>query len=248
MPSTFFTIGHSTRSMAELAGLLQQAGAGFVIDVRAFPRSRTNPQFNFDVLPANLAEWQIGYRHSQALGGLRGHRKDQGPSPNSYWENSELPELRGLHRHRGVPRRVDRAARPRARPYLRRHVRRGGMVAVPPADHRRLPHHRRRAGVPHHGTRQGRAGHPDPVCRRTGRWHAGLSCRVQRNVTERRRAGGCTCTLPVSPGSTQAGARRRTGALAPSRQSSSRTRPLRAGPPGFAARWRPRASGHPGDT
>ncbi len=82
--STVFTIGHSTRSVAELAGLLQQAGAGFVIDVRAFPRSRTNPQFNFDVLPASLAEWQIGYRHIQALGGLRGHRRDPGSSLNTY--------------------------------------------------------------------------------------------------------------------------------------------------------------------
>jgi len=87
MASAFFTIGHSTRSVPELAGLLQQAGAGFVVDVCAFPRSRTNPQFNFDVLPAGLAERQIGYQHIQALGGLRGHRRDQGPSPNAYWEN-----------------------------------------------------------------------------------------------------------------------------------------------------------------
>ena len=86
MASAFFTIGHSTRSVAELAGLLQQAGAGFVVDVRAFPRSRTNPQFNFDVLPASLAERQLGYRHIRPLGGLRGHRKDQEPSPNTYWE------------------------------------------------------------------------------------------------------------------------------------------------------------------
>lgn len=114
MTSTFFTIGHSTRSVAELAELLQQAGAGFVVDVRAFPRSRANPRFNFDVLPASLAEWQIGYRHIQALGGLRGRRKDQRPSPNAYWENlsfrnyadytateafrAGLCELRGLGR------------------------------------------------------------------------------------------------------------------------------------------------------
>lgn len=87
MTPAFFTIGHSTRSVAELAGLLQEAGAGFVVDVRAFPRSRTNPQFNFDVLPASLADWQIGYRHIQVLGGLRGRRRGQGPSPNDYWEN-----------------------------------------------------------------------------------------------------------------------------------------------------------------
>jgi len=87
MVFTFFTIGHSTRSVAELAGLLQQVGAGLVIDVRAIPRSRTNPQFNADELPESLIPWQIGYRHIRELGGLRGRRKDQGPSPNTYWEN-----------------------------------------------------------------------------------------------------------------------------------------------------------------
>ncbi len=87
MTSAFLTIGQSTRSVAGLAGLLQQAGADVVVDVRAVPRSRTNPQFNFDMLPASLAEWQIGYRHLRSLGGLRGRRKDQGPSQNTYWDN-----------------------------------------------------------------------------------------------------------------------------------------------------------------
>jgi uncharacterized protein (DUF488 family) len=87
MTSPFFTIGHSTRSVAELADLLHHAGAEFVVDVRAFPRSRTNPQFNFDVLPESLEEWQIGYRHIQALGGLRARRRNPAPSPNAYWEN-----------------------------------------------------------------------------------------------------------------------------------------------------------------
>jgi uncharacterized protein (DUF488 family) len=85
--SMFFTIGHSTRSVAELAGLLQQVGADLVIDVRAVPRSRTNPQFNADTLPQSLTAWQIGYRHLRDLGGLRGRRKGQGPSANTYWEN-----------------------------------------------------------------------------------------------------------------------------------------------------------------
>jgi uncharacterized protein (DUF488 family) len=87
MASTFYTIGHSTRSVAELAGLLQQVGANLVIDVRTIPRSRTNPQFNADTLPQSLSAWQIGYRHLRDLGGLRGRRKDQVPSPNTYWQN-----------------------------------------------------------------------------------------------------------------------------------------------------------------
>ena len=47
-----YTIGHSTRSQEELIGLLKDAGVTCLVDVRSFPRSRTNPQFNSDVLAA----------------------------------------------------------------------------------------------------------------------------------------------------------------------------------------------------
>ena len=102
--SPFHTVGHSTRSVAELAGLLREAGADLVVDVRTVPRSRTNPQFNADALPAALAAHRIGYRHLRRLGGLRGRRKDQGPSRNAFWENASFrnhadhtatPEFRG---------------------------------------------------------------------------------------------------------------------------------------------------------
>lgn len=85
MPDTFFTIGHSTRSLAEFADLLRDAGADLVVDVRSMPRSRTNPQFNGDALPESLAAWQIGYEHIAALGGLRGRQRAAEPSPNGYW-------------------------------------------------------------------------------------------------------------------------------------------------------------------
>ncbi|MDA8050848.1 MAG: DUF488 domain-containing protein [Rhodospirillales bacterium] len=81
----FFTIGHSTRSISELAGLLHEAGADCIADVRSVPRSRTNPQFNEDTLPAALAAEGLHYRRIAALGGWR---KPAGPSPNTYWENS----------------------------------------------------------------------------------------------------------------------------------------------------------------
>ena len=88
--SPFYTVGHSTRSVAELAGLLREAGADLVVDVRTVPRSRTNPQFNADALPAALAAHRIGYRHLRRLGGLRGRRKDQAPSRNDFWENASF--------------------------------------------------------------------------------------------------------------------------------------------------------------
>ena len=88
--SPFYTIGHSTRSVPELADLLRGAGADLVVDVRTVPRSRTNPQFNADTLPEALAAYRIGYRHVRQLGGLRGRRKDQAPSRNAFWENQSF--------------------------------------------------------------------------------------------------------------------------------------------------------------
>lgn len=85
MPATIFTIGHSTRTIPELAALLQEAGVDLLVDIRSIPRSRTNPQFNADTLPAALAEFGIACRPSPALGGLRHHKKGAPPSPNLYW-------------------------------------------------------------------------------------------------------------------------------------------------------------------
>jgi uncharacterized protein (DUF488 family) len=55
MPNPFFTIGHSTHPIDEFAALLMTAEVKLVVDVRTVPRSRTNPQFNRDALPASLA-------------------------------------------------------------------------------------------------------------------------------------------------------------------------------------------------
>jgi uncharacterized protein (DUF488 family) len=90
MPSTFFTIGHSTRSIEEFVGLLRSAQIGLLADVRTVPRSRTNPQFNRDELPARLAEFQIDYEHMAALGGLRGKQQGVAKSPNTFWDNDSF--------------------------------------------------------------------------------------------------------------------------------------------------------------
>ena len=86
----FFTIGHSVRSVDQVADLLKDAGADMVVDVRSMPLSRTNPQFNIDELPDALGQRQIGYRHIAALGGLRGHPRALGPSPNTFWRNKSF--------------------------------------------------------------------------------------------------------------------------------------------------------------
>jgi uncharacterized protein (DUF488 family) len=77
-----YTVGHSTRGLEEFVGLLQAHGVQRLIDVRTVPRSRHNPQFNRDTLPADLERAGIGYRHMGGLGGLRKTRPD---SVNRGW-------------------------------------------------------------------------------------------------------------------------------------------------------------------
>jgi uncharacterized protein (DUF488 family) len=82
---TIFTIGHSTRTIAEFVALLRQVAVDLLVDVRSIPRSRTNPQFNADALPEALGNAGIAYRHLPALGDLR-HRTEGGcSSPNILW-------------------------------------------------------------------------------------------------------------------------------------------------------------------
>ena len=52
---TVWTIGHSIRPIDEFVALMREAGVERVVDVRTVPRSRKNPQYNADTLPATLA-------------------------------------------------------------------------------------------------------------------------------------------------------------------------------------------------
>jgi uncharacterized protein (DUF488 family) len=90
MPHPFFTIGHSTRPIDEFVALLMTAEVKLVVDVRTVPRSRTNPQFNRDALPASLAAHGIAYEHFAALGGLRGKQPGVSPDVNAFWENASF--------------------------------------------------------------------------------------------------------------------------------------------------------------
>ncbi len=79
------TVGHSTRSLPEFLGLLKAHGVSRVVDVRTIPRSRHNPQFNRETLPAALEAAGLGYVHLKGLGGLRHPRPD---SPNLGWRTA----------------------------------------------------------------------------------------------------------------------------------------------------------------
>jgi uncharacterized protein (DUF488 family) len=87
MALTIWTIGHSTRPIEELLGLLCAHEIGLLVDVRTVPRSRYNPQFNRDTLAHSLHGAGLQYRHLPELGGLRKPRKD---SVNQGWRNDSF--------------------------------------------------------------------------------------------------------------------------------------------------------------
>lgn len=70
--------------------MLRGSAVDVVVDVRSFPRSRSNPVYNVDTLPDRLAERQIGYRHLAALGGRRGRQADVPSETNAGWRNSSF--------------------------------------------------------------------------------------------------------------------------------------------------------------
>ena len=91
--NTFFTIGHSTRTIAEFVDLLRESRVDLVVDVRSMPRSRTNPQFNGDSLPEALAPWQIGYEHVAELGGHRGKARERGTFAQRLLAGARISQL-----------------------------------------------------------------------------------------------------------------------------------------------------------
>ncbi len=86
-PLTIFTIGHSTRPIADFIDLLQANAITQLIDIRTIPKSRHNPQFNSDALAASLRAAHISYVHMKDLGGLRHAKRD---SINQGWRNSSF--------------------------------------------------------------------------------------------------------------------------------------------------------------
>ncbi len=84
---TVYTIGHSTRAVEDFIAMLHAHGVTRLVDVRTVPRSRHNPQFNRESLPAPLAAAGITYVHMPGLGGLRHARKD---SINTAWRNASF--------------------------------------------------------------------------------------------------------------------------------------------------------------
>lgn len=84
---TLYTIGHSTRELADLVATLQAHGIRTLVDIRAFPASRRLPHFNRESLEQALPAAGIRYVWEQALGGRRSKQMPPDDSPNTALRN-----------------------------------------------------------------------------------------------------------------------------------------------------------------
>ena len=84
------TVGHSTRSLEELARCLAGHRIELLVDIRTVPRSRRVPHFNRESIEAGLAQagYPVAYLHLPGLGGLR--RSLGQRSPNRAWDNESF--------------------------------------------------------------------------------------------------------------------------------------------------------------
>ncbi|HEX3320404.1 MAG TPA: DUF488 domain-containing protein [Terriglobales bacterium] len=83
-----FTIGHSTRTLAELVSALQAHQIQTLVDIRAFPASRRLPHFSRESLELDLPKDGIQYVWMKELGGYR--KKILSESPNIALRNSSF--------------------------------------------------------------------------------------------------------------------------------------------------------------
>jgi uncharacterized protein (DUF488 family) len=80
--ATIYTIGHSTRDLADFSRVLQAHEIRLLEDIRAFPMSRRYPHFNREHLELWLPEIGCDYVWEKHLGGRRSPQMPAGESPN----------------------------------------------------------------------------------------------------------------------------------------------------------------------
>ncbi len=90
-----WTVGHSTRSIDELASVVRSYDIELIADVRRFPGSRRLPQFTAPAFGELLATHHMGYCWLPALGGRRQPHRD---SINLGWRHAAF---RGYADHTG---------------------------------------------------------------------------------------------------------------------------------------------------
>jgi uncharacterized protein (DUF488 family) len=82
-----YTIGHSTRTRAELLALLRSHGVRTLADIRSIRRSRSNPQFNESALRRALGS---RYVVIPELGGRRGKADPPPRLANDAWDHASF--------------------------------------------------------------------------------------------------------------------------------------------------------------
>lgn len=80
--ATIYTLGHSTRELADFSRVLQTHDIRLLEDIRAFPMSRRYPHFNREHLELWLPEIGCDYVWEKELGGRRGKQMPAEQSPN----------------------------------------------------------------------------------------------------------------------------------------------------------------------
>jgi uncharacterized protein (DUF488 family) len=82
-----WTVGHSTRELADFLHLLEENNIEAIADVRSLPGSRKFPQFNSEDLEPALREAGMDYKLIKQLGGRRKVRPD---SPHTVWRHKSF--------------------------------------------------------------------------------------------------------------------------------------------------------------
>jgi uncharacterized protein (DUF488 family) len=91
------TIGHSTRALDDFIEMLRAHDVTLLVDIRRFPGSRRQPQFNAESLAVALTDAGIEYEHAVDLGGRRA------PADDSVNQGLHNPQFRGYADHMGTP-------------------------------------------------------------------------------------------------------------------------------------------------
>lgn len=80
-----FTLGHSNHTLEDFKDILTAASVSSIYDVRRYPNSKYNPQFNGVELRRSLEDFGIGYVHVPEFGGYR-DTPVADASPNGGWK------------------------------------------------------------------------------------------------------------------------------------------------------------------
>lgn len=87
---TIYTIGHSTRDLADFSRVLQAHEIRLLEDIRAFPMSRRHPHFNRENLEMWLPQIGCNYVWEKDLGGRRKKQMPADKSPNIALRNQSF--------------------------------------------------------------------------------------------------------------------------------------------------------------